>query len=284
MIGWLLTALVVSVPGNDVAKAESLYEQARYEAALGALGATCGEAASAMRCEQVRAFVLMALGRETEARAAFERLLLADSEAQLPPDVSPKMLALFDAAHKVVEAARNVRLHKVEVAKAGGAWQLEAGVQGVSLATLTAYVAPTGRDLFQPVEMRAKGTSWVATFEPGFSPEGGVRYYLAAVLDDGTQVFAGSKDGALRLEISIGGEPVVAATDDVLGDRKDERANGEGGGKSGAPGWIAGMPRWGWYAAIGGGAALIASAVLIGIAASGDSGPGSLRVNIEVQP
>ena len=73
----------------NIAKAEALFERARYERALKVLGPTCERATEPASCERIRGFVLVALGREKKARAAFERMLLLDPGATLGRDVSP---------------------------------------------------------------------------------------------------------------------------------------------------------------------------------------------------
>src|SRR5262249_13073536 len=112
MLALMFVAAVAAPARSDsndrgMARAEALYEKARYKEALRALPESCAGAAP---CERLRAFIHTAIGEEAEAKAAFERLLAVDPEAVLPDDVSPKISAVFDSARGTIVAARDIQL------------------------------------------------------------------------------------------------------------------------------------------------------------------------------
>src|SRR6187402_254593 len=92
-LAWLAAATAVSAQTTDSATAiAQLYATAAYEDALGAIA----KAAPTARLETYRAFCLLALGKDAEARAAAPRAVETDPLfVPADTDASPRVLSFF---------------------------------------------------------------------------------------------------------------------------------------------------------------------------------------------
>lgn len=90
---------VASANEEMLARAKELYANAAYEEALGVLDRILSEPEPTLRLEssEYRLFCLIALGRNTEARAAIQALVESDPIYQLPAGrASPRVLGMFN--------------------------------------------------------------------------------------------------------------------------------------------------------------------------------------------
>ncbi|MBK7857668.1 MAG: hypothetical protein IPJ65_03360 [Archangiaceae bacterium] len=95
---------LTAAPGNTVEQADEAFHAGRYQEVLPLLEQALADPALAP-ADQVRAHALAALmhvafDRPTEAIAAYQKALALDPGYQPPPDVSPRVRALFDEAKK----------------------------------------------------------------------------------------------------------------------------------------------------------------------------------------
>ena len=100
---WLIAVLAVAVAASVILRAESpelgsakeLYAQASYEDALAQLN-RIDDAEVANQVDQYRALCLLALGREREAQASLERIVVREPLYVVKADdASPKLVTLF---------------------------------------------------------------------------------------------------------------------------------------------------------------------------------------------
>jgi len=284
MITFMTVLLAAAAHGPDVAKAEKLYVKAKYDAALTALGSSCVGAANGARCEQLRASVLMALGREKEARAAFERQIIASPEASVANDLPPKLKTLFEAAQRAVGNARNAVIEPVDIPTLDTPQPLVINLPAEVTATrVTVYLSPTGRNLYMPVDMKSEGGAWKASYK-GAAAEAGTDYYVSFVLDDTAEVTSGSREIPRHFKVMVA-EVINAAkageggaTDAMPKTKKDEKGGGIGE-------WFSSLPTWERWTILGVGGAVVTGAVVGTVIAttSGGGGNGSVAVNVKVQ-
>ena len=268
MLVTVATFLFVAVP--DVAQAERLYDQARYDDALAALGPRCEETSNGSECERIRAFVHAALGQEGAAHAAFVRLVAADPYVRLDDDVSPKLRALFTDAQRTVQLASELTLEPIEAASEHGPWMLKVRPpEGASLEKLVAHVAAPGAESFTLVTMRAEGDVWVGEARPSSGGTGAARYFLEATLAGGVILAAGSSAAPKQIGVALARGPLTPP-------------DGSSVPPSGGPGAVAagGLPRWALWSIAGGAAAVVAVGATLAIVLSKDPKPGKIVVGI----
>lgn len=273
----LLTATLLLAAPDALDRAQRLYEQARYEDALAELGPRCSQSdvERLVACERVRAFVHIALGREDEARAAFDRLLVAAPDATLGADVSPKLHGLFNGAKRALGTVMSMSLEPVSVPERGVPWPLTVRApDGVELRALRAHVSTSSSSGFLDVVLTERDGAWVGVFQHTEDGTPSPRYYLLATLPSGVEVALGSEAAAQPLTVRIEGS-----------------GGGLGGGDGGAdpigdprPGddRILGMKPWAFWSTVGGTAAILTTVVLV-VALSGEPAPGALDVAIQLQ-
>ncbi len=268
MIAAVLTLAMAAPP--DVARAERLYQQARYEDALAALGTSCNDAPNAVECERVRAFTYVALGQDSEARAAFGRMLELDSSATIGDDVSPKLRAAFDAAKSAKTALEDVAIEPVVLVSEREPWDLTIKTPAEApILSVAAYIAPAGSDAFQPVTLYKKGGGWAGTFRPPSGGLGTARYFLELTLESGATVSAGSSARPQQVEVTLAGAA------------PDSEGPTQGGGHSGGF-WnkVRSLPPWALWSIAGGVAAVAIGGVATAVILSQRKDPGTVVVNI----
>jgi hypothetical protein len=270
-----IVMLLAAAPKQDVARAERLYEQARYDDALDALGASCADTASPAECERVRAFIYAALGRDDEARAAFGRMIEAKPDATLPNDVSPRLRHLFDDAHTSQGALTELTVDAIDVLSARGPWVVKVRPPVANdLNSIVVYIAPSGSDAFQPVTLAPEGDSWVGTFRPASGNTGTARYFIETKLASGNIVVSGSN--AVPRQIPA-----------IVGEGGDTTPIDDGPGGPSEPGFMdrlaqkTGLPKWALWTIGGGAAAAIIGGATITYFALRDPEPGAIRVRVE---
>jgi hypothetical protein len=284
----ILVVLLAAAAVSPVQKAEQLYNQARYEEALKTLGATCDNPSiresEQLTCEKTRAFALLALGRETEARAAFDRMLVRNPDADLGRDVSPKLQATFSAAKRDLAQVMALQIEPVNPGPAGPSgtapWPLTVRPPSdLALDGVRAYVAGASSTRYNEVVMREQSGAWLGMYDPQ-GDANAPRYYLVATLASGVEVQIGDSMASKALVISAGTDPMGmdpydgfappqahAAPAKLNATRKNE--NDEK---------IAGLPPWAFWTAVGG-AAVVATVVIV-VLASGGGGESNGAVNV----
>ncbi len=266
----LISALALAAP--DVERAGQLYEKARYEKALKALGDSCAGAADGVACERLRGFVLAALGQEPEAKAAFERMLVLNPDAMIGDDIAPKLQTLFSNAKRDVNALLLLELDAVDTQAEAGTWVLRVTLPPeVEIKSLTARVALGSDNRFSEVPLTKQGDAWLGTLK--VADEGGekLRYSLLATLTTGVAVPSGSDAAPLTRAIRglKSGGPVKSTSP----------FDSPGMGLEPAP--AQGLPDWALWAIVGGAVVVVAAGVTAAILMTRDSGPGNVQVNVE---
>jgi len=146
----LVGALLLATAGSSLLRAESLqmgnartlYAQASYEEALVQLNGIT-EADAANQVDQYRALCLLALGRDREAQASLERLVVRAPRYVVPADdTSPKLVTLFQQvrARTLPIAARE--LYTKARASFDGKQFIEAQAQFEELLAVLTETAP----------------------------------------------------------------------------------------------------------------------------------------------
>ncbi len=267
-------------PASPLEKAGRLYEQARYDEALRVLGDDCGATGSPKDCEQLRAFIHVALGQDDEARAAFARLIAADPDAMLPPDVAPKLKKIFDEARRAHKDLSTLQLEPIDALSERGPWTLSVKPPaGLALEGVTVFVAVGDAEAFHSVSLRldtaGAGDVWSGIYRP--SEDGGdrVRYFIESRLAGGLLITAGSS--AVPKQLSVvpqgGGGP-----DGPDGD-EEGKDSGDGPGVSSG----LSLPDWALWAIIGGAVAVVATGITLAFVLSDDQEPGAIRVRLQFE-
>lgn len=283
-----LFVLLAVAAVSPVQKAEQLYNQARYEDALRSLGTSCEgttvRESEQTACEKIRAFSLMALGRDAEARAAFDRMLVKAPDADLGRDVSPKLQAMFSSAKRDLAQVNALQIEPAVSSGAGVPLPLTVRPPAdLQLQSLRAYVASASSTRYNEVAMREQNGAWLGMYDPQ-GDASSVRYYLVATLGSGIEVQIGDSmaskalavnadTGAMGYDTGYGqyGAPHAAPTK-LSATRKSENDDK-----------IAGMPKWAFWTAVGG-AAVVATVVIIVVASSGGgTDNGNVRVGLSFQ-
>jgi hypothetical protein len=277
----LMISLLAVPPPTGLARAERLYNQARYEDAQKTLGSTC-EGTDAAACERLRGFIHVALGQEREAMAAFARLLTADPKATLGDDVAPKLHDLFDEVRKTLSGLAALELSSIE-SEQHGPWTLRVKPpRAADIEAMMVFVAPKEVQNFEGVALRPHGENWTGDWFPRGTASGPVRYFIEVHLANGVMIAAGSS--AMPREAAV--NEVVHAT---------AVKSGSGGLDSGLdqpipPGssalaspTILGLPRWAFWSIVGGGAALLAGSITAAVLLTRSPSPGTVVVGIQFE-
>lgn len=276
IIAPLVSALLAA--GADVAAAQRHYDQARYEESLAALGPSCTGAADPTACERLRAFVLIASGREDEARAAFARLLTLTPDAELGDDVAPKLRNVFAAVKRELGTILGAVLEPVVVRDAERPWGLALDLdQTLPVTGVRAYVRLEGATTAREVVLQRSGLRWSGQLS-GHGGAKSARYHLVVELQGGVEVTVGSELAPRALALregggaggSVGGSGSVVDSDAFrMSDSQGARARRDDHTL---------LPVWAWWA-IGGGAAVLAG-VVVAILVTRDDAPGAVQVQI----
>lgn len=292
----ILVVLLAVAAVSPVQKAEQLYQQARYEDALKTLGASCDSVSiresEQTACEKTRAFSLAALGRENEARAAFDRMLMKAPDADLGRDVSPKLQALFSAAKRELAQVMALQIEPVTPGPAGPAgaavapWPLTVRPPSdVTLEGVRAYVASASSTRYNEVVMREQNGAWLGMYDPQGDTTA-PRYYLVATLSSGIEVQIGDSMASKALVLNAGGDVMGYDATGFDGYPAPGHASPNklsATHKSDNDDKIAGMPKWAFWTTVGG-AAVVATVVVIVVASSGGgSNNGAVKVGLTFQ-
>ncbi len=288
MLSLVTIAVIAAV--SPVQRAEQLYNQARYEDALKALGRSCQGAnireSEQVACEKLRAFALVALGRETEARAAFDRLIVANPDADLGADVSPKLQALFSSAKREIAQVMSLQLEVVSPGVASGSgsqapWPLTVRIPGdVFLDALHAHIATASTSRYTDVTLRSQDGVWIGMYEPPTEPSA-PRYYLVATLVSGVNVSIGDATSAKAVVVSaapldpIGYDPLEPQTAEPNALAATRRTGSD-------EDKILGLPPWAFWTAVGG-AAVVTGVLVYALTRGGSDEPGAVRVGLTFQ-
>ena len=281
---FLILSTAILSNNSDVAKSQKLYDKARYEQALLALGQTCmGDDLAA--CEQLRAFILIAVGRDRDGTAAFERMLQLEPTRQLPPGTSPKLQALFDHVIGQVSELSFLRLEQLNLAaKDLVAFKIKAP-ESTKLQSVIAHIDWDGRDYFKPLSFQEKEGSWVASATIPEIPDD-VRYYLVAALPSGTPVQIGTQAEPLKLSLfepqttATNGETTNAATStEQSGVEAQTVTSAEANEPTRLQLFFKRVPPWAIAAGVGG--VVLAGVLTILVVSSGGEGDGSAQINLK---
>lgn len=282
MLSLVAIALLGAV--SPVQKAEQLYNQARYEDALKALGRSCQgggiRESEQIACEKVRAGALLALGRDAEARAAFDRLILANPDADLGADVSPKLQALFSSAKREIALVSGLQLEPVAPGGATAPWPLTVRVPAdINLDGLHAYIATTSTSRYSEVAMSARDGVWIGMYEPQ-GDTSAARYYLVATLSSGVSINVGDPQSAKAVTVS------TASVDPMGYDQYDQQAAPNAlkatRKSSGDDEKILGLPPWAFWTAVGG-TAVVTGVLIYALTRGGGDDAGAVRLGVQFQ-
>ncbi len=265
-----LIALTLAAP-PDLVKAQKLFDRAQYEKALKALGERCDDEMTRRPCERLRGFVMMALGDEGGARAAFVRWLAEEPEASLGPDVSPKLQALFGAVKREVLELRELTVEPLRLRAGESTWVFRVDKPEVELDGLALFVALPGRESFARVDLRREGDAYTGSASAP-AEDGEARYYLVADLS-GVPVASGSESAPRSLTVRLAGS---APPPPNGGETSPFDMPGLGAPvPAGDP-----LPGWALGAMIGGGVVVVAVGVTLALLLTGGSDPGQLEVTV----
>lgn len=276
----IITSLVAVVlaAGADLASAQRHYDQARYEESLTALGPSCTGASDATGCEKLRAFVLVALGREDEARAAFDRMLVLTPDAELGDEVAPKLRNVFAAVKRDMGTILGAVLEPVAVGEEEQPWGLALDLdQGLPVKGVRIYVRLEGSSTAREVVMQRSGLRWSGLLA-GHGGAKSARYHLVVELQSGVEVTVGSELAPRALALRDGGDAGGSAggSGSVVDSDAFRMGDSDGGGAKRDDRAL--LPVWAWWA-IGGGAAVL-TGVVFAVFMTRDDAPGAVQVQI----
>lgn len=276
----IITSLlaVALAAGADLASAQRLYDQARYEESLVALGPSCTGAADPSACEKLRAFVLIALSREDEARAAFDRLLVLMPDAELGDEVAPKLRNVFAAVKRDMGTILGAVLEPVAVGDDDQPWGLALDLdQGLPVRGVRVYVRLEGGTTAREVVLQRAGLRWSGSLA-GHGGAKSARYHLVVELLSGVEVTVGSELAPRALALREAGDAggFVGGSGSVVDSDAFRMSDAEGAGAKRDERAL--LPVWAWWA-IGGGAAVL-TGVVVAILMTRDESPGAVQVQI----
>ncbi len=285
---YMLSLVAIALLGavSPVQRAEQLYNQARYEDALKALGRSCQggsiRESELVACERVRAGALLALGRDAEARAAFDRLILANPDTDLGADVSPKIQALFSSAKREIAQVMSLQLEPVSPGGASAPWPLTVRVPGdINLEGLHAYVATASTSRYSEVTLRQQDGVWIGMYEPK-SEASAPRYYLVATLSSGVSINVGDPQSAKAVVVSAASADPMSYDPYAEQQAAPNALNATRKSSSDDDDKIAGLPPWAFWTAVGGGAVLT-GVLIYALTRGGGDDPGAVRLGVTFQ-
>ncbi len=261
----LLMVLMLASPPGDVELAQKLYNEAKYQEAQAALGESCDTALQQVRCEEVRASILIAMGNRDLAIVAYARALLLDPKFALPADSSPKLLDLITEASRLTKRVQQIEIEHVRSNDSDTSWVLTVhdlgpvhSGSGLVIEGVTAYFAAPGSQVFSPVLLAPGKAGWRGELEIGADHESGVgRYYYKVTLSAGAQIRVGNEIShrQVRARRSFESDQYGALTKPWphAGESKDPSMD------SAEP-----TPTWVWVATASGIVAVVVGSVVVG--------------------
>ncbi|MEM6731737.1 MAG: hypothetical protein AAF658_09280 [Myxococcota bacterium] len=260
MTSALLILLGTLIPAS-VPEARLLYDEALYEEALEALGPSCDATADPVVCEEIRAFIYIALGREADASATFERMLSLDPSAALSGQVAPKIRSLFDSRQAAIAELFSSELEPVAVEEDVPSPVKFVARGDVELLTVTLVVRPETDEPVERISMQLEDGAWVAmvTLEEPDEAKHSIELELAA----GALVSLGGADPVTPFQIRGTAEASPLEPDWLDADEpSDDEA----------------LPAWAWWSIIGGG--VVVTGVVLALVLGGGSGDGNVVVDV----
>ncbi len=253
--------IIIALSLSNVVEARGLYERAMYDEALAALGPSCDESDDPQGCDEVRAFVYVAIGREADAASAFDRMLARDPTISLSTQVAPKIQSLFDQRREAIAALFNSELSPVAATGDDVPVPIKLETRGaVEVAAATLLLRAESDGEIQRVPLQREGGAWVAMVVLEEPEE--ARYSIELELTAGATITLGGAEP--QSPFALSGE--IAQTDEPWLESPSARSDdGQG------------IPSWVWWAA--GGVAIAGTVVAVLLLTSG-SGEGDLTVGV----
>lgn len=156
-----IIALLALLTGS-LTEAQRNYENGLFEDALDALGPTCDGSADPVRCEELRAFVHVAIGEDAEAAQAFERMLVREPTASLSRRVAPKIRSLFDDRQAAIATLLNAEIESVAWDGGNAPVPVRFVPRGdIELTAVTLILRPDTDVMPQRVPMRYDAGTWI---------------------------------------------------------------------------------------------------------------------------
>lgn len=198
---------------KPVEKARQLIEEAEFEQALkvinDALVQPDNSDAILVSLYELQATAYLFQGKKDKARQAFERLLQAEPDHELPKGTSPKIRALFD---EVRAAQKPVKVIHERIATAQSGKRLDVRARFEELpagAKPRLYYRRAGSENYNSTPFLIEGSDSVAkvpAYElPAETGEYGLEYYLEVGDAAGRRV-AGMGDALAPLRVRVSGE------------------------------------------------------------------------------
>ncbi|MBN2357917.1 MAG: hypothetical protein JXR83_00590 [Deltaproteobacteria bacterium] len=255
LAGLIANAVDASAANDALARAQALYEELRYEEALGAYRealAVKGNRPNAIADIYLHLGILAAsMDRKAEAIDYFTRLLLVNPRAQLASNVPPKVREPFESAQRALTTTTPFRLEHTPLTRlpAAGGLQVEARLQSDSLGLargVTLRYRQRGATTYSALSKEGKGSLLFTVAASELPPRIDIEYFLE--LTDGF--------GGVLLEFGAANSPIVV------------RAGGAAGAAAAAvepaAAWY--QNPWIWVAAGAGAAILVAGGAAAAIA------------------
>ncbi|MEL6543249.1 MAG: hypothetical protein AAFQ82_01415 [Myxococcota bacterium] len=253
--------LLLALQLSNVAEARAYYEQALYDEALAALGPSCDASSDPRGCDEVRAFVYMALGRDSDAGAAFERMLALDPAGVLSTQVAPKIQSLYDERQQGIAELLRSGLGPVAAEGDDVPVPVKLETRGdIALLAVTLIMQPESGAETLKIPMRSEGGAWVAMVVLEEPDE--ARYSVELELAAGAVLTLGGS--VPQTPLTLTGEALVDREGRI--EIPDPRSRKEEL-----------LPPWAWWTI--GGVAVVGSVAAIILLSSGSS-DGDLTVGV----
>ena len=243
---YLLLIAILANGSSDIAAAQKLYDEAKYQAAHDALGKTCEAALDDVGCEELRASILMALGERDLAVAAYTRALLSQPDFEVSMELSPRLLELFKEAKELARGVSRVKLESVTSDPEDRQWHLTTTpmvsapfVEGGEIETVTLYFSAPGSDVFSAAPLALEGDHWSGRLSIGPTHISGIGwYYLRIGMSKGAQLRVGSfeQPRPVRVRRTFESSQFSAVTEGWSGDRRPDSS--PNGGQVAMPEWV----------------------------------------------
>ena len=264
MIHALLFVLMAGTSPANVELAQELYERAKYDEAAAALGESCSTALEQVRCEAVRASILVATGKRDMAMVAYTRALLLEPKFKLPPRSSPKLTELVAEARQLVAKVLNIELEGVSSDASDTRWLLAIGesashnsVSRLRVERITVYFGAPGSRDFVPVILTTVDEGWQGTVAIASEHQSGVgAYYYSVTLSNGAELHIGNEASYRRVRVrrsfDSGQYGALTKPWPRWGEEEDEIDDSEE------------VPTWVWVVTASSIAAIVVGAVVVG--------------------